>query len=104
MGITRRAKEITGCPYLSLAYDRHPSRAVAGLFWSERDVGAIMPRLVTVKVESVEQLDAEIVRSQGHPSSVSMFISEHLLAAVQARWEEMRQTLQTPSSAESASK
>ena len=63
------------------------------LYWSERDVDAILPRMVMAKVHTVAERDDLIVRSQGRPGSISMFVHEDLLDAARARWEKMREAL-----------
>lgn len=56
----------------------------------EHDLDAILPRMVVAKVRTVAELDDLIVRSQGRPGSISMFVHEDLLGAARERWERMR--------------
>lgn len=61
----------------------------------ERDLDAILPRMVAVKVKTVGQLDTEIARSKDRPGSTTLYVHEDLLGVARARWERMREDLQS---------
>lgn len=61
---------------------------------AERDLDAILPRMVAVKVKTAGQLDAEIARSKDRPGSIALYVHEDLLGAARAQWEKMRENFQ----------
>lgn len=73
--------------------DPGPWNAARVAYIVERDLDAILPRMVAVKVKTVGQLDAEIARAKDRPGSTTLYVHEDLLGVARARWERMREDL-----------